>query len=166
MKFNLFSEQVNWDEKIEDKLKEFYNSLFPDLIKIVKIKKGSNIDKEGIDRILELKDKKIFIQEKIRDKDWGDLLVEFVHSKNKTDNPWKFGKRGWYFKLKNVHLLFYIVPNKIYVVNSKKLRKFIIENWKEIKKRDWKIAWNPEGSYYTYNKSIGWEEINPNVYKF
>ena len=167
MKENIFSINKDIDKDIRVKLNDFYQALFPGLIKIEEVEKGSERDKEGIDIVLHLMEgKEITIQEKIRRDNYNDLLVEFWHSQHaKTQSPEGENRVGWYFKI-TAELLSYIVPKRLYLFWVKDLKNFVENNQKLLAERSWKIAYNKEGDYWTYNKIIRWDEIPHKNYQF
>lgn len=60
------------------------------------------------------------VEEKYRPKIWDDILVELVQD-IETDSP------GWLYYTK-VDILLYMMANRVYVLNTQKLRKYIREN--------------------------------------
>lgn len=68
---------------------EIYRKIFPDLLRMVTYPYGSLEQRMGIDRELVLKTGlRITIEEKVRRKDYGDVLIEFVANTRKNQPGW------------------------------------------------------------------------------
>src|SRR3990167_408584 len=94
------------------------------------------------------------IDEKARQKDYGDFLVEIVQDL-------KTGNRGWLFKEKDMY--FYaswnnqdLLPTTFYVVYSKKLQNFVITNWKNLLPN---IEISIKGWGVTLFAKLKWEDL-------
>lgn len=89
------------------------------------IRLGNNL---SWDVLLERDGKKIRIDEKARQKDYGDFLVEIVQDL-------KTGHQGWLFKEKDYYLYGSWDGEELsslYLVDSIKLQEFIKVNWQEL----------------------------------
>ena|SRR3990167_910453 len=81
------------------------------------------------DVYLETPEGKFTIDEKARNKEYGDFLVEIVQDL-------KTGTRGWLFKKKDYY--FYAswlsekLPSSFWCIDAQKLQEFVIKNWKSL----------------------------------
>lgn len=170
MSDNYFSVQVNADIPLRTKIHILYANIFPELSDIEVVEKGSSRDFDGVDKnLLFLNGSKIRSQEKNRDKDYGDFLIEFNHSYHSTVldflKDFKKAWRGWIYKT-NADILVYTVPGWAYVMSMHDLKKWVNNNTEKIKLAKWIVAPNPEGDYYTYNKAINWSDLDFLVEKY
>jgi len=143
MKNNCFNEDLQYSFEPNDNnfLDKFYHKYFPMLDKIEFVK-DLNLQKQGIDKILTLKDgKEITIDEKKRRKEYGDILLELWSNLEKR-------KLGWLYTTKCDYIVYIIIPsNKIYLLPVLLLRKAFIKN-----KKEWLVSKNikdADNYYYT-----------------
>jgi hypothetical protein len=102
----------------------------------------------------EINGKKFFAEEKFREKDYGDFLIEIMQDAAK-------GNKGWYYTT-SAYFLFYIVGNnKVYIINWHKFKEWFKENYKNIKLR---TACSCQGYGLSINVSINWEDIPKQFY--
>jgi hypothetical protein len=85
-----------------------YRKAFPDMVGHMQCKGDTISQRKGIDRLIHLSSgKTIYIDEKKREKDYGDMLLEYV-SVDKTGAP------GWMEKELQIDFLAYaIMPTKV-----------------------------------------------------
>jgi len=105
-----FKDSLALSHKAED-LKvwaEVYKKAFPEAIKMVTYRQDGFWQREGIDRGIVLSTtKQLFIDEKIRFKDYGDILLEYVSSD-------KTGAKGWVCKpLRADYIAYLIAPSGV-----------------------------------------------------
>lgn len=113
-------EDANW-------WNEVYRKAFPGLVASVSVRQDGWAQRGGIDRVLTLKSgKTVTIDEKIREKDWPDILLErYSDKKNKT--------HGWMQKsLACDYIAYAFVPSETcYLLPFLTLRKAWLENGQE-----------------------------------
>ena len=148
----IFEESIKVGRINNDKLDILYKKLWGEDIIIEDIPEGSEIDKEGTDKIIKVGNKSIKIQEKKRQKDYGDFLLEIEHI---------FGdgrvKKGWFYKTDADYLVYYIIPtDRIYLIGMANLRNWVENHTIFIDSLPWRESWNPKGNYTTRNKAIPW----------
>jgi hypothetical protein len=104
-----FQEDLKFSELEEEApfLNAFYHTHFPYLVKIEKVIDES-LQKRGVDKIFHTRSgRKIFVDEKARRKEYGDILLEEF-------SDWKGKKPGWCYSDKITDYISYvIVPKKI-----------------------------------------------------
>ena len=94
------------------------------------------------------------IDEKARQKEYGDFLVEIVQDL-------KTGNRGWVFKPKDFYFYASWVnngkePQSFYAINSSMLQQFVIGNWKKLVP---KMELSEKGWGTTLFAKISWEDL-------
>lgn len=151
-KENNFDKNLAESQNKEIIFDKFYEAVFPNLSRIEKT--DIENDKRGIDKIITLMSgEKLKIQEKFREVDYGDFLIECFH---KFENGSQ--KIGWLYSMVT-NFIVYKVPKKIYIIDCNELRTWINKNWKFFDNLPYKKAWNPRGKYWTYNRAIPWEKL-------
>lgn len=107
-------------------IEDFYKKYFPNLEEI-KIVEDISLNKKGVDKIIVLKNnKEIYIEEKIRGYDYGDILLEewSVYRNGKGE------KKGWVGDPNKISdYIVYIVLPKIYIFPYSLLQLVWRENW-------------------------------------
>jgi len=109
---------------LAERLDLFYFKYFPDLAHIEKINDEIR-QKQGIDKILHFKSgESKNIEEKIRDKDYGDILFE-EYSNYETKSL------GWMLKDQATDYLIYVIlpKNRLYVFDYPKLKTLFLGNY-------------------------------------
>lgn len=90
------------------------------------------------------------VEEKFRSKDWGDMGVEIVQ--DAISGNW-----GW-FLTTSPDYLFYIVPERIYVVHWKNFKRWFNNSYASI---NMKTFISTAGFGLSINVGIKWREIPP-----
>ena len=87
---------------------EVYKKAFPDLLKVVSYRADGFWQREGVDKgIILPTTKQLFIDEKIRFKDYGDILLEYISSD-------KYKTKGWVNKpLRADYIAYLIAPSGV-----------------------------------------------------
>lgn len=154
-KDNIFSQDKEEGKKFESVFEDFYKKRFPALVKIIRVPQGSSLDKEGIDVVLILKAGiPIFVQEKARRQNWGDLLIEFYHEDNKS------GRKtiGWIQKIKADYMLYFPPAGHFYFFPVRELKEWLANNLDSLPPA--KGALNKvEGNYTTYSTHISYDKV-------
>lgn len=141
-KINNFIDNLLDSEKFNDKLNTLYTNIFKcDSIEVVDFKNDPQSQFSGIDKILYKGGKKILLEEKIRFKSYGDILLE-EYSNFETKRV------GWLSENKLTQILiYYVVPqNTVYVINYKELLNIYLE-----KHQEWLSLYCRS---YAYNKTF------------
>jgi len=148
----------NWSENLKDSIEKeeffdrFYESIYPNLSKVERA--DLETDKRGIDKILHFfNGDKVTVQEKFRDADYNDFLIEIYHEYSNGNK-----KDGWARKI-TADIMYYYVPNKIYEIDLRQLKEWGMSNKDYVKELKYKRAYNPQGNYWTYNKAVPWERL-------
>jgi hypothetical protein len=113
------------EENDSEKLDELYRSAFPHLLKI-EVVTDIVLQKKGIDKILHLTcGKRLFIDEKKRRKDYGDILLEEYSDFDRK-------KVGWLGRDKHTDYIVYAIisSQKAYFLPFVLLQKTWISNYK------------------------------------
>lgn len=98
-------------------------------------------------------DKIIRIDEKARQKEYDDFLVEVLQCL-------KTGKIGWLYKPKDIYFYASWIdlespePNSAYWINSHRLIDFVVENFDDLES-----AISEKGYGLTYNKKAKWDDL-------
>ncbi len=148
-KIHSFKKYLAIEKTYQPAFDEVYYQMYPDLEDIETIT-DLKLQKQGVDRIIHLpNNKRIVVDEKIRFKDYGDILLEFL-SNDKT------GALGWVIKpgMRTTMLAYGISTTKTcYVIPFKKLQmafnKFG-DSWKE----RYKIAYAKNQGYTTASVAV------------
>ncbi len=161
-----FKEYLALESKYRPAFDEIYYQVFPDLESIETITKLS-LQKEGVDRIIHLPNgKRAVVDEKIRMKDYGDILLEYL-SNDKTGAP------GWVIKpgMRTTILAYAIATSKTcYLIPFKKLQQVFKKNGEGWKSK-YKIAYAKNKGYTTESVAVPMKVlkqagVNISVYKW
>lgn len=162
-----FQERLEYSAELSDENAwvDFYKRIWPDMIAAVRIDKHSQLQKWGIDREILLPNGKRFsIDEKKREVDYGDLLVEewsVADYDPKTKTVLKGRKIGWSLdKDKRCDFIAYSIPSagKCYLLPFELTRKACehnLDRWKKLPRAYPKAAKNKD--YWTINIAVPWE---------
>jgi hypothetical protein len=135
---------------------EFYRRIWPEMLACVRLDADSPLQRAGIDRAIFLprRHQPIYIDEKIRGKDWGDFLLEewsVLGSK----------KIGWSLDPSKVcDFVAYAVPGKCWLLPFEPLRIACtthLEQWKTRKGAYPKDA--PNKGWTTRNCAVPWDDL-------
>jgi hypothetical protein len=179
-----FAKRLKYSSELSDEPAwvEFYRRLWPNLLTAVRVDKNSQWQKCGVDRLLLLDNGKQFtVDEKKRERDYGDLLIE----------EWSVGRRvvigsrivyqgekvGWSLDAsKRCDFIAYAVPSagKCHLLPFELLRLACVENlerWKTIllpdkqgKRRFPAYPKDAENNgYVTRNCAVEWHEIKAGI---
>ncbi len=88
---NNFHEDLQFSHSAEDSeiWGTIYAKAFPGLQTFTNARQDGELQRHGIDRTLVLKSgKAIYVDEKVRRKDYGDILIEFVSNDKKNSPGW------------------------------------------------------------------------------
>lgn len=102
---NDFNRQLTWSEAAsgEPFWDAVYRKAFPDLVNHMQCKGDTTSQRLGIDRAIHLSSgKTLYVDEKKRDKDYGDMLLEYI-SVDRTGAP------GWIEKDLQIDYLAYAI---------------------------------------------------------
>jgi hypothetical protein len=156
-----FQEQLAWSADLSDEKawEEVYRALWPDLIATVRIDKYSKFQQWGVDReILLPQGKRFSVDEKKRDADYGDILLEewSVCDWDFTKKSLKRGRKiGWATDPeKRCDFIAYAIPvsGKCWVLPFEILRQTVISNIE---------AWKSESRWYPkVARNRGYETVN------
>jgi hypothetical protein len=164
-----FGERLKHSQDLSDEPSwiAFYRRIWPDLVSCVRIDANSRWQKIGIDRLVLLSNgNEITVDEKKRDKDWGDLLIEewsVYYGPNDPKN-----KIGWSLDPeKQCDFVAYAVPpsKKCYLLPYELTRQtclFNLERWKTLKSKNGKPNYPLDAqneTYRTRNCAVDWEEF-------
>jgi hypothetical protein len=113
-------------DKVGDQfIDEIYYKAFPHLTGI-EVVSDLELQKKGVDKILDLSGKKVLVDEKRRRKDYGDILLEeYSNFERKTT--------GWLGRTKYTDYIAYILMDtkKVYLLPFLLLQKCWINNYKD-----------------------------------
>lgn len=161
-----FQERLEYSATLSDEPAwiAFYQRIWPNMIMAIRIDKDSKFQRWGIDRMIYLENGKEFsIDEKKRDKDWGDFLLEewsaclFDSTINRVI---KGMKKGWSLdEEKRCDFIAYSIPSsgKCFLLPFEILRVTCVANlkvWKAKPGKYPKIAQNQ--GYQTVNVAVPW----------
>jgi hypothetical protein len=168
-----FNERLEHSQTLSDEPAwlAFYKRLWPDLLVAVRIDKDSKSQRWGIDReILLPEGRRVLIDEKKRDTDYGDILLEewsVGRYRNGMKSDYVGEKVGWAFdKSKRCDFIAYaIIPAKTcYLLPCELLRQACVHNIDEWRKA--KIKGRPaypkdahNSTYITRNVAVEWPEL-------
>jgi len=88
---NSFAEDLKYSREAEDQpfWKEIYYKAFPNLISITNSRSDGQVQRLGIDRTIVLKSgKAIYIDEKVRRKNYNDILLEYIANDKSLAEGW------------------------------------------------------------------------------
>jgi len=135
---------------------EFYRRIWPHMLAAVRLDADSPMQRAGVDRAIFLPSKQVpfYVDEKKRDKDYGDFLVEEWSNLERK-------KIGWTLdKTKICDFIAYAVPGRCFLLPFEPLRiacETHLEDWKQRKTvRKWDVQ---NRTYITRNWSISWDEL-------
>ena len=145
-----------WDEfrALESKRhKEFFLQQYPNMGMKVVEDIFDDTKTNDYDVIVEIEGKRYSIDEKARNQDYGDLLVEVMQCL-------RSGKIGWLYK--HIDYIFYASwkdanltdPSSAYIVKMPNLRDFVIENYEELPE-----VFSSKGYGLTFNKRVNWQDL-------
>lgn len=143
-RLNIFRDQLN--ESYDEKMNELTNNLYRRIFKNIKtidvhntksdnsnvIKKNKQLQKQGIDKTIHLRDgKKIFIEEKFRtyaywDHRKRDILLEYMSIDNKNIPGWVYTSKSDYLVIVFQNLE--IEDSEVYIFPFKPIKKWVREN--------------------------------------
>lgn len=133
--------------------KEFFLPMYPRLGMKVIQDIFDDTKTNDYDVIVEYHGKRYKVDEKARNKDYGDLLVEVMECL-------RDGRLGWLYK--KIDYLFYASwakpeeekPFSAYIVRMPNLKEFVIENWDELPEH-----FSKKGYGLTMNKKVAWRDL-------
>lgn len=164
-----FQERLEYSASLSDESAwvEFYRRLWPNMLSAIRIDKNSMFQKWGVDRLILLDNGKQFsIDEKKRDKDYGDILLEewsVCKWDRKNNRLIKGIKPGWTLDdEKRCDFIAYSIPvsGKCFLLPFEILRITFKENlnkFKSIPGKYPKIGQNKE--YETINVAVPWDAL-------
>lgn len=125
----------------------FYKRIWPEAASIIRVDKYSNIQTRGIDRMIWLPSgKQILVDEKCRDVDYGDVLLEVSSVMKKSpDGNWEELKVGWALDdSKHCDFIAYAIPsaNKCYMLPFELTKEALRHNFEA-----WKLRGRPDVSW-------------------
>lgn len=163
-----FTERMEWSAELshEPAWIDFYRQVWPEMITAVRIDKYSKWQKWGVDRLIILANGNQFsVDEKIREKDYGDILLEEWSVCNYDWNTRKVisGTRpGWTCDpKKRCDFIAYAIPIKkfCYLLPFELLRLSFLRmlpQWKQLRSCKYPIA-AKNNTYTTINIAIPWD---------
>lgn len=160
MKLNNFKEDLKFSHDMEDLSVwfEIYNKAFPNNHGFTNERENGQLQHLGIDRTVVLgSGKAIYIDEKVRRKDYGDILLEYISND-------KIKSKGWVEKPLFCDYIAYAIleSGMCYLLPVPQLQKAWMENKKEwIKKYGIKSAKNKY--YNTLNCPIPIKILFPEI---
>ena len=140
---------------------EFYRRLWPDMLACVRLDADSPLQRAGVDRAIFLPHRQtpIHVDEKKRDKDWGDCLIEEWSVLEKQ-------KIGWSLDPSKVcDFVAYAVPGRCWLLPFEPLRLACVAHldaWKRGKDARGAPAYPkdaPNRGYTTRNCAVPWDEL-------
>lgn len=166
-----FTERLEWSEQLSDEPSwvEFYRKLWPNLLSATKLPGPSWQQERGIDRRIELGNGRMFtIDEKKREKDYGDILLE-THDDCQYDPDEKrilsSHRPGWAMNKHKVcdFVAYAVIPaGKVYLLPFEILRLTLdrmLPAWQQGQDRArWPIAARNNG-YWTINVGVPWAAL-------
>jgi len=147
MLINDFNEDLKFSHSAEDLpiWEIIYNKAFPDNLGFVNMRDNGQTQHLGIDRTLILASgKAIYIDEKVRRKDYGDILIEYMSNDQKNT-------KGWAEKpLFCDYIAYAILPRNVcFLLPVPQLQKAWIEN-----KPDWLLKYGTRSADNKYYKTL------------
>jgi hypothetical protein len=143
-----FKERRGFSESHDALWEKAYQRYFPDMVGIMKCARGKYPGQgQGIDRVIQLASgATLRIEEKEREKDYGDILLEYEHSD---------GVAGWIEAPLTVDYLAYafIPSGRVYLFPWELLRKAWRDNKNEWK-RDYRTVKGNNGRYESYSIAV------------
>lgn len=164
-----FQERLEYSASLSDEAGwvEFYRRLWPDMLACIRIDKDSQFQRWGIDREILLPNGKRFsVDEKKREKDYGDILLEefsVCEYDPITQRVVRGIKAGWSIDAsKRCDFIAYSIPaaGKCWLLPFEILRQACLHNFPV-----WKMkpGWYPKAAknngYYTMNVAVPWGEL-------
>lgn len=165
-----FAERLEWSAALSEEPSwiAFYRRLWPDLISAVRIDKNSAWQKWGVDRLLLLASGRQFtVDEKKREKDYGDLLIEEWSVGRRIGERFIGEKVGWSLDAtKRCDFIAYAIPpaGKCYMLPFELLRQACsanLEVWKQLVTNG-RPAYPKDArnnGYVTRNCAVPWPEV-------
>lgn len=136
----------------------FYKRIWPDATMIIRLDADSQMQRNGIDRIIMLPSgKQLLIDEKCREKDYGDVLLETVSvRKRKEDGSVVDEKIGWALDdSKHCDFVAYAIPSasKCYLLPFQLTKEALRVNLVSWSRNERKAKNN---GYETVNVAVKW----------
>lgn len=149
-------------EEIATKLEAWYRTLWPSLLSIKAIPYSDQRQSLGVDRVIKVAEcQVVYIEEKIREKDFGDFLCEEISVFYGENDPRNVV--GWTVDDKKIsHLVaYYVIPcDQLVMLPAQLLRwtaKQWINSWAATYGR--KIASTNGGEWRTINVAVPWSVL-------
>lgn len=164
-----FAERLAYSQTLSDEgdWEAFYRRIWPDYVMCARVDAHSDWQRAGVDRCIWLPNgRQILVDEKKREKDYGDLLIEewsVWHSETSTKN-----KIGWSLDpTKRCDFVAYAIPSahKCYLLPFELTRLTCahnLEHWKAIRLKDGRAAYPKAAAnngYKTINVAVEWGEF-------
>jgi len=151
-----FKECLEWGESVADEpfWLQVYQRAFPTLAAVTKNMSAGDAQNRGIDRVLLLQNgRSLYVDEKKRTRDYGDILLEFV-SNDRTGAP------GWIEKDLQIDFLAYafIPSGRCYLFPWHQLRRAWRQMGEEWKKRC-RLVTAENLTYKTHSIAVPTEEL-------
>lgn len=155
-KVHSFEESLNKAENQANDLlwKQVYKKAFPNMVNCMPLRKDCEMQRMGVDRVITLDNSRtLYIDEKIRFKNYPDILLEFIS----VDTT---GAVGWMEKPLAIDYLAYMFfeAKKVYMIDWRMLKrvwKYYGERWK--KKYTSVVADN--GTYKTHSIAVPIDDL-------
>lgn len=159
-----FRERLEFSQRLSDEgdWTAFYRRLWPDLLLTARVDKDSKWQRWGVDRqVLLPGGRQVLIDEKHREKDWGDILIEewsVFYGDGSARN-----KIGWSLDPdKRCDFVVYAIPSacRAYLLPFELLRQACLSElnrWKEVPGAYPKDSQN--AGYLTRNVAVSWPNL-------
>jgi len=143
----------------------FYKRIWPELLTVVRVDKYSTVQTRGVDRMIWLPNgKQILVDEKCREKDYGDIALEVTSVGRMVNGMFVEEKPGWVVDDSKVcDFVAYAIPSagKCYMLPFQLLQAAVYINfndWKKNKQCKWPVDsknYDKNGSYLYTTRNIG-----------
>lgn len=150
-KMHSFQTSLQWSVGSDHELMwdAFYRKAFPNLVNHMPCLGDTDSQRMGIDRLIHLSNgETIQVDEKLREKDYGDILLEYI-SVDKTGAP------GWIEKDLNIDYLAYaILPTRIGYLFPWRLLRRAWGQWGEMWIQKYGPTIAPNNGYNTVSVAV------------
>lgn len=170
-----FRERLDWSNDLSDEAawNAFYQGVWPDLVASVRVDVDSEAQRAGVDRLVYLpNDRVIRVDEKKRDKDYGDFLAEICSATTYDPSTGTKGgpfRPGWSVddRKRCDFIAYAVVPaSACWLLPFDLLRLTCKKHWREWlaaaktarpRTHGWSAAKN--GGYWTLNVGVPWDRL-------
>ena len=156
MTINYFKDSLDFEQKCRGRLDSIYMTYFGEL-KNIEVIKDRQLQFKGHDIHLIYEDKKWIIDEKVRRRDYSDILIEYLSNK-------QTGRKGWIYDNESDFLAYLFPTFGFWLLDTQKIKSWVLNKESDFWRHGYKdISAENENQnnekYTTLSKAIPFRDL-------